>query len=155
MKGHSEVIAVLNDVLTHKLTAINQYFLHARIYRNWGFEPLNSVVYKASIDEMVHADKVIERILLLDGLPNLQDLGKLYIGENPQEMMSLDIKLQSGDVRIIKKSISVCEQQDDFVSRELLSKILEQQENHLDWLETQAELMTRLGVEKYLQTKMG
>ena len=154
MKASTSVLAELNQVLTRKLTAINQYFLHARMMRNWGFEPLNKVIYKASIAEMVHADKVIERILMLEGLPNLQDLGKLYIGEKPVESLSLDIKLQKADIQAIRGAIAVLEREHDFVSRDLLTDILEQQEAHLDWLETQAELIARLGTERYLQTQI-
>lgn len=154
MKASTSVLVELNQVLTRKLTAINQYFLHARMMRNWGFESLNKVIYKASIAEMIHADKVIERILLLDGLPNLQDLGKLYIGEKPSESLSLDIKLQSADIKAIRAAIAVMETEQDFVSRDLLTDILTQQEAHLDWLETQTELVKRLGAERYLQTQM-
>ncbi|WP_113908153.1 bacterioferritin [Aliidiomarina celeris] len=154
MTSNATVIAELNAVLTRKLTAINQYFLHARMLRNWGFEPLNKVIYKASIAEMVHADKIIERILILEGLPNLQDLGKLYIGEKPVEALKLDIKVQQADVNAIRASIAVIETAQDFVTRDLLTEILEQQEEHLDWLQTQVDLIERLGAERYLQTKM-
>ncbi len=154
MKCTTEVLTALNVVLTRKLTAINQYFLHARMHKNFGFEELNSRIYKASIKEMVHADKVIERILLLEGLPNLQELGKLYIGERPEEMLASDLKVQAADISIIKEAILTCEQGHDFVSRELLCHILEQQEDHFDWLETQIELVKQIGLERYLQTKM-
>lgn len=154
MKGKPEVLAALNTVLTRKLTAINQYFLHARMHRNTGFEELNSVIYKASIKEMVHADKVIERILLLEGLPNLQELGKLYIGEHAKEMLESDLKVQSEDIQIIKSAIFTCEKSEDFVSRELLGEILVQQEDHFDWLETQLEVIKRIGLERYLQSQI-
>ncbi|RTE87759.1 MULTISPECIES: bacterioferritin [Gammaproteobacteria] len=154
MKGQPQVLAVLNTVLTRKLTAINQYFLHARMYRNLGFEPLNKVIYKASIKEMVHADEIIERILLLEGLPNLQELGKLYIGERPEEMLKLDHKVQAQDIDVIKQAIEQCEQAEDFVSRELLAGILEQQEEHWDWLETQLDVIGKIGIQRYLQTQI-
>lgn len=154
MRGNTVVIAALNKVLTRKLTAINQYFLHARMFKNWGFATLNSKIYKASIEEMKHADEVIERILLLDGLPNLQELGKLYIGEEPAEMLKLDDKLQTEDIRHIRDAISVCETEHDFVSRQMLAKILEQQEEHQDWLDTQRSLIETIGVENYLQQQL-
>ncbi|MCO4321968.1 bacterioferritin [Aliidiomarina quisquiliarum] len=154
MKGKPEVLRALNVVLTRKLTAINQYFLHARMHRNAGFEQLNTVIYKASIKEMVHADKVIERILLLEGLPNLQELGKLYIGEHAAEMLAADLKVQAADIQIIKDAMLICEQSQDFVSRELLNDILEQQEEHFDWLETQMAITKQIGLERYLQTQL-
>lgn len=154
MKGQPKVLAALNAVLTKKLTAINQYFLHARMYRNLGFEVLNKVIYKASIKEMVHADHIIERTLLLEGLPNLQELGKLFIGEKPEEMLSLDKKVQAADIEAIKDAIDVCEAEEDFVSRDLLTEILEQQEDHLDWIETQLEIIEKVGVQRYLQMRI-
>jgi len=154
MRGNSTVLAALNKVLTRKLTAINQYFLHARMFKNWGFSELNSRIYKASIQEMKHADDVIERILLLDGLPNLQELGKLYIGEEPKEMLRLDDKLQSEDIRYIRDAISTCEAEKDFVSRHMLAEILEQQEDHQDWLDTQCSLIDTIGIENYLQRQL-
>ncbi|WP_194756877.1 bacterioferritin [Aliidiomarina indica] len=154
MRGNSVVMAALNKVLTRKLTAINQYFLHARMFKNWGFSALNERIYKASIEEMKHADDVIERILLLDGLPNLQELGKLYIGEEPAEMLKLDDKLQTEDIRHIRDAIAVCESEQDFVSRKILATILEQQEEHQDWLDTQCGLIDTLGVENYLQQQL-
>lgn len=154
MQSDPKIISALNRVLTRKLTAINQYFLHARMYKNWGFNQLDSTIYKASIAEMKHADVVIERILFLQGLPNLQELGKLYIGEEPAEMLKLDLKLQNEDAAAIREAITLCEEQRDYVSRDQLGAILEQQEDHLDWLETQQELIDTLGIEKYLQTKL-
>lgn len=154
MQSDPKIISALNRVLTRKLTAINQYFLHARMYKNWGFNQLDSIIYKASIAEMKHADVVIERILFLQGLPNLQELGKLYIGEEPAEMLKLDLKLQNEDAAAIREAMTLCEEQRDYVTRDQLGEILEQQEDHLDWLETQHELIDTLGIEKYLQTKL-
>lgn len=154
MQSDPQIISALNRVLTRKLTAINQYFLHARMYKNWGFNQLNSVIYKASIEEMKHADVVIERILFLQGLPNLQELGKLYIGEEPAEMLKLDLKMQVEDAAVIRETMTLCETHRDYVSRDQLGEILEQQEAHQDWLDTQLDLVSTLGVEKYLQSKL-
>jgi len=154
MKGHPKVIEHLNKVLYNELTAINQYFLHARMYRNWGYKELAEHEYKESIDEMKHADRLIERILFLDGLPNLQTLGKLLIGESPKEVLESDLRLEMLAVPDLKTAIADCEQLADYVSRELFESILESEEEHIDWLEQQIGLVERLGVVPYLQTKI-
>ncbi|MEO5561277.1 MAG: bacterioferritin [Dokdonella sp.] len=155
MKGHPTIIGHLNKALYNELTAINQYFLHARMYRNWGYKELAEHEYKESIDEMKHADLLIERILFLDGLPNLQALGKLLIGESPKEALSCDLQLEQLAVPDLKAGIVDCEKLGDYVSRELFERILESEEEHIDWLETQLGLIARLGEVPYLQTKIG
>jgi len=154
MKGDTKVIELLNKALTNELTAINQYFLHARMYKNWGFAKLNEKVYHESIDEMKHADQLIERILFLEGLPNLQNLDKLMIGENPREMLECDLKLELIAAPLLKTAVAYCESVQDYVSRELFEHILESEEEHIDWLETQLELIDKIGLENYLQSQM-
>jgi len=154
MKGDTKVIAYLNKVLKNELSAINQYFLHSRMYRNWGLKQLADHEHAESIDEMKHADKLIERILFLDGLPNLQDIGKLMIGENTKEVIECDLKLELLAVPDLREAISHCETVKDFISRELFEDILESEEEHIDWLETQLGLIEKIGIENYQQSKM-
>jgi bacterioferritin len=154
MKGDPGVLRDLNAVLTNELTAINQYFLHARMFRHWGFDALGKHEYDESIDEMKHADRLVERILFLEGLPNLQDLHKLLIGENVQEALSLDLQLERNAHPVLRAGIAHAESVGDYVSRELFEEILESEEEHIDWLETQLSLIERLGEGPYLQTKV-
>ena len=152
MKGDKKVIEFLNKALKNELSAINQYFLHARMYKNWGFGKLNDFEYQESIDEMKHADMLIERILFLEGLPNLQDIGKIFIGENPKEMLECDLKMEHLAVPDLIDAIAHCETVSDYTSRELFEKILENEEEHIDWLETQFERIEQVGMENYLQS---
>jgi len=154
MKAKEGVIDILNQALKIELTAINQYFLHARMYKNWGLEKLNEKEYEESIDEMKHADSLIERILMLEGLPNLQDLGKLYIGENVLEMLQCDLRLEEEAIPFYRDSVAQLEKAGDFVTRDLFSSILAAEEEHFDWLETQIELFHKVGEQNYLQSMM-
>jgi bacterioferritin len=154
MKGNTKTIRFLNEVLKNELTAINQYFLHARMYGNWGLGKLNEKEYEESIDEMKHADALIERTLFLDGLPNLQDIGKLKIGENVTEMMKNDLELEKASHPVLLDGIAHCEEIRDYVTRELFEKILEDEEEHIDWLETQLDLIDRIGLKNYQQSQM-
>jgi len=154
MKGHPKVVGQLNRVLTCELTAINQYFLHARMFKHWGLEKLNHVEYKKSIQDMKHADKLIERVLFLESLPNLQQLEKLRIGEHSQEMLDCDLAMVQEQLTLLRDAISLCEAEQDYVSRDLLEDILEDEEEHLDWLESQQELITLTGIQNYLQSQI-
>jgi bacterioferritin len=155
MKGDPKVIECLNRALRNELTAINQYFLHSRIFKDWGLKELAEHEYEESIDEMKHADALVERILFLEGLPNMQDIGKLRIGENTKEMLECDLALEMDAIPDLREAIAYCESVSDYVSRELFDDILESEEEHVDWLETQLELIERVGLENYLQAKMG
>ena len=151
MKGDAKVIDFFNKVLKNELTAINQYFLHSRILKDWGLDKLGDYEYKESIDEMKHADMCIERILFLEGLPNLQDLGKLKVGENTKEILEADLSLELVAIPELKEAIQYCENIKDYVSRDIFQEILKSEEEHVDWLETQLGLVEKLGIENYQQ----
>ena len=154
MQGDKKVLEYLNKVLVNELTAINQYFLHARMFRNWGLKKLDEYEYHESVDEMKHADRLINRILFLEGLPNLQQLNKLLIGENVPEALKCDLQLEMAALPLLKEAIAYCESVADYITRELFEDILDSEEEHVDWLETQLGLIDQTGLQNYLQSQM-
>lgn len=154
MKGNPEIIQHLNTILTNELTAVNQYFLHARILEDWGLTKLGDYVYKESIGEMKHADACIKRVLFLEGLPNLQDLHKLRIGENVKEMFEADLGVEVKNQGDLKQAIGLCEKESDYITREIFERILEDTEEHIDWIETQMGLLEKVGLQNYMQSQM-
>ena len=154
MKGDRKVIEFLNRVLRNELVAINQYFLHSRMFKDWGLEVLGNYEFQESVDEMKHADQLIERTLFLEGLPNLQDIGKLRIGEHTQEMLECDLALEMEALPDLREAIEYCESIKDYVSRDVFNSILESEEDHVDWLETQLDLISKVGIENYQQSQM-
>lgn len=154
MKGDSQIIAGLNAVLANELVAINQYFLHARMFKNWGLGKLNEADYKVSIQKMKNADKIIERVLFLEGLPNLQDLGRLRIGEETAEIIQCNMDFELDALTALKDAIAQCEAKNDYISRMVLEKILDEQEEQIDWLESQQYLIENAGIENYIQSQM-
>jgi bacterioferritin len=155
MKGDPKVIKLLNRVLRNELTAISQYFLHAKMFKDWGLKSLGDYEFHESVDEMKHADALIERILFLEGLPSMQDVGKLRIGEHTKEMLECDLALEMEAIPDLKEGVEYCESCKDFVSRDLFDRILESEEEHVDWLETQLDLIERVGIENYQQSQIG